>query len=66
LRAGQPQKAAPALRKQPAAKRGGGSLSSDKILKHRSPEEIAREQSVRNLAGDIDMTHIPFRKVGAG
>lgn len=45
--------------------RGGSSLSSDKILKHRSPEEIAREQSVRNLAGDIDMTHIPFRKVGS-
>jgi hypothetical protein len=65
LRAGQPQKSAPQLRSKPAAKRGGSSLSSDKILKHRSPEEIAREQSVRNLAGDIDMTHIPFRKVGA-
>ena len=66
LIAGQPQKSAPQLRSKPATKRGGSSLSSDKILKHRSPEEIAREQSVRNRAGDIDMTHIPFRKVGAG
>ena len=25
-----------------------------------------RAELARNLAGDIDMTHIPFRKVGAG
>lgn len=23
-------------------------------------------QTAQNLAGDLDMTHIPFRKVGAG
>ncbi len=32
--AGQPQKPSPPSRSKPAAKRGGGSLSSSKILKH--------------------------------